>query len=104
MQAPETRHGGGSRSAARHIAELERMRAEFGASAPASLRGFIDGKVRKLRGKIDDSTSCFQRLSPPPITYVGRAPLLHHEDRIPDALTVDVVGLEQLTLRSKAPR
>lgn len=34
---------------ARRMAELERMRAEFGASAPASLRGFIEHEERKLR-------------------------------------------------------
>lgn len=33
----------------RRMAELERMRREFGASTPASLRGFIDHEVRKLR-------------------------------------------------------
>jgi hypothetical protein len=38
---------------ARRMAELERMRAEFGASAPASLRGFIDREVQKLRAMSD---------------------------------------------------
>lgn len=38
--------------AKRRIAELERMRAEFGPEAPASISGFIDHELQKLQAEL----------------------------------------------------